>query len=112
MLVKEENFPQTDATVVLKEDAVKDVTWCADGLLHDYINYDKELMNIGSDAWSVFMDYETNCIISKKQMLNACPVFRWSFTLSHSHTYASGKCYNISVNVVVYSRIVCNELHY
>jgi len=26
MLVKEENFPQTDATVVLKEDAVKDVT--------------------------------------------------------------------------------------
>jgi len=35
MLVKEENFPQTDATVVLKEDAaldaVKDVACCADG---------------------------------------------------------------------------------
>ncbi len=35
MLVKEENLPQTDATVVLKEsaalDAVKDVACCADG---------------------------------------------------------------------------------
>ncbi len=34
MLAKKENFPQTDATVVLKEDAaldaVKDVTCCAD----------------------------------------------------------------------------------
>ncbi len=34
MLVKEEYFPQTDQTLVLKEDAaldaVKDVTWCAD----------------------------------------------------------------------------------
>ncbi len=54
MLVKEENFPQTDATVVLKEDdaldVVKDVTCCADGVLHDYINYAKEIMKIGSDA--------------------------------------------------------------
>ncbi len=58
------------------------------------------------------MDYETNCkcIICKKQMLNACPVFSRDgvYTVIHthahilSHTYASFKCYNISVNVVVY----------
>ncbi len=43
------------------------------GLLHDYINYDKEIMKIGSDARSVFVDYETNCkcIICKNLMLNA-----------------------------------------
>ncbi len=85
-------------------------------------------MKIGSDAWSVFMDYETNCkcIIVKTQMLNACPVFSRDevYTQSFiphahilSHTYASDKCNNISVNAVVYlvyphSRIVCNELHY
>ncbi len=65
MLVKEENFPQTDATVVLKEDAaldaVKDVTWCADGASSWLHQLYKEIMKIGSDAWSVFMDYETNC---------------------------------------------------
>ncbi len=46
------------------------------GLLHDYINYAKEIMKIDSDTWSVFMDYETNCkcIICKNQMLNACCV--------------------------------------
>ncbi len=54
MLVKEENFPQTDTTVVLKEDAaldaVKDVTCCADmGLLRDYINYAKEIMKFDSN---------------------------------------------------------------
>ncbi len=86
-------FPQTDTTVVLKEDAaldaVKDVTWCADGLLHDYINYDKEIMKIGSDAWSVFMDYETNCkcIICKNQMLNACPVFSRDGVYTQSFTH-------------------------
>ncbi len=84
------------------------------GLLHDYINYDKEIMKIGSDACSVFMDYETNCkcIICKNQMLNACSVLLIKdgvythviHTHAHilSHTYASFKCYNISVNVVVY----------
>ncbi len=46
------------------------------GLLHDYISYAKEIMKIGSDALSVFRDYETNCkcIICKYQMLNACSV--------------------------------------
>ncbi len=52
MLVKEENFPQTDATVVLKEeaalDALKYVTCCADD--HEYISYAKEIMKINSDA--------------------------------------------------------------
>ncbi len=57
------------------------------------------------------MDYETNCkcIICKKQMLNACSVLVESLhsvihTHAHilSHTYVSGKCYNISVNIVVY----------
>ncbi len=58
------------------------------------------------------MDYETNCkcIICKKQMLNACPVFSrdvvytQSFThmLTFFHTHVSGKCNNISANVVVY----------
>ncbi len=83
------------------------------GLLHDYINYAKEIMKTGSDAWSVFMDYETNCkcIICKNQMLNACSVLFsinrvytliHTHTCSHSFTHVSGKCYNISVNVVVY----------
>ncbi len=58
------------------------------------------------------MDYETNCkcIICKKQMLNACSVFSRDgvYTVIHthahilSHTYVSGKCNNISANVVVY----------
>ncbi len=58
------------------------------------------------------MDYETNCkcIICKKQMLNACSVLfsKDGVSVIHthahilSHTYASFKCYNISVNVVVY----------
>ncbi len=59
------------------------------------------------------MDYETNCkgIISKNQMLNACSVLFSKdgvYTVIHthahilSHTYASFKCNNISVNVVVY----------
>ncbi len=65
MLVKEENFPQTDTTVVLKEDAALDAVMMSHavlmGLLHDYINYTEEIMKIGSDAWSVFMEYETNC---------------------------------------------------
>ncbi len=51
MLVQEENFPQTDATVVLKEDAALDAVKMSHvvlmGLLHDYINYDKEIMKIG-----------------------------------------------------------------
>ncbi len=54
MLVKEENFPQTDATVVLKADAALDAKKMSHallmGLLHDYINYAKEIMKIGSDA--------------------------------------------------------------
>ncbi len=41
------------------------------GLLHDYMNYSKEIMNIGSDARTM---KQTKCIISKKQMLNACSV--------------------------------------
>ncbi len=82
-------------------------------LLHDYINYAKEIMKIGSDAWSVFMDYETNCkcIICKNEMLNACSVlfsrnwvWVWNWVIhthAHilSHTYASVKYYNISVNI-------------
>ncbi len=60
------------------------------GLLHDYISYAKEIMKIGSDAWSVFMDYETNCkcIICKNQMLNACSVLfsrNGVYTLSFIH---------------------------
>ncbi len=60
------------------------------------------------------MDYETNrkCIICKNQMLNACPVlfsrdgvYTQSFihvlTFFHTHMLLL-KCYNISVNVVVY----------
>ncbi len=75
------------------------------------------------------MDYETNCkcITYKKHMLNACSVlfsrdgvYTHSVIHTHahllSHTYASGKCYNIRVNVVVYlcthGRIVCKELNY
>ncbi len=55
---------------------------------------------------------QTKCIICRKQMLNACPVFSrdgvYTQSVIHthahilSHTYASFKCYNISVNVVVY----------
>ncbi len=62
-------------------------------------------MKIGSDAWSVFMDYETNykCLICKNQMLNACSVlFSRNGVYTVIHTHASVKCYNISVNVVVY----------
>ncbi len=49
--------------------------------------------------------------ICKKQRLNACSVLlsrNKVYTVIHthahilSHTYASVKCYNISVNVVVY----------
>ncbi len=63
--------------------------------------------------WSVFMDYKTNCkcIICKSEMLNACSVlfsrnwvWVWNWVIhthAHilSHTYASVKCYNISVNI-------------
>ncbi len=67
------------------------------------------------------MDYETNfkCIICKNQMLNACSVFSRDGSLhsvihthAHilSHTYASFKCYNISVNVVVYVLSFQNSL--
>ncbi len=70
------------------------------GLLHDYINYAKEIMKI--------MDYETNCkcIICKNKMLNACSVlfsrngvYTLSFMhmLTFFHTYASVKC-QMSVN--------------
>ncbi len=58
-------------------------------------------------------------------MLNACSVlfsrngvYTLSFIhmLTFFHTYASVKCYNISVNVVVYlcthARIVYKELNY
>ncbi len=92
---------------------VERVLYIHSPLLHDYINYAKEIMKIDSDAWSVFMDYETNCkcIICKTQMLNACSVlFSRNGVYTHSfihmltffHTHASVKCYNISVNVVVY----------
>ncbi len=54
MLVKEENFPQTDAKVVLKENAALDALKMSHavlmGLLNDYINFAKEIMKIGSDA--------------------------------------------------------------
>ncbi len=57
-------------------------------------------------------------------MIILCCLVEMEFTLSHSytcshsftHTYASVKCYNISVNVVVYlcthARIVCKEINY
>ncbi len=56
------------------------------------------------------MDYETNykCIICKNQMFVLCCLVEMEFTLSFIHmlmffhTHASVKCYNISVNVVVY----------
>ncbi len=61
-------------------------------LLHEYINYAKEIMKIGSDAWSVFMDYETNCrcIICENQMLNACSVLfsrNGVYTVIHTHAH-------------------------
>ncbi len=91
---------------------------------HGYINYAKEIMTIDSDKSTV--DYETNCkcIICKYQMLNTYSLLFNNKvdtvinTHTHiiSHTYASVKCYNVSVNVVVYlctpARIVCKELNY
>ncbi len=110
MLVQEENFPQTDATVVLKEDAALDAVKMSHavlmGLLHDYINYDKEIMKIGSDAWSVFMDYETNCkcIICKNQMLNACSVLfsrNWVYTQSFIHMLTFFHTHMLLLNVII-----------
>ncbi len=86
-------------------------------------------MKIGSDAWSVLMDYETNCkcIICKKQMLNACSVlfsrdgvYTQSFThmlTFISHTYAS---LNVIISVLMlwficvlsFPESVVNERHY
>ncbi len=77
------------SVVVLR---VERVLYIHSPLLHDYINYAKEIMKIDSDAWSVFMDYETNykCIICKNQMLNACSVLfsrNGVYTVIHTHAH-------------------------
>ncbi len=64
--------------------------WCAVWWVATGFMTDKEIMKIGSDAWSVFMDYETNCkcIICKNQMLNACSVLfsrNGVYTVIHTH---------------------------
>ncbi len=94
---------------VLKADAALDAKKMSHallmGLLHDYINYAKEIMKIGSDAWSVFMDYETNCkcIICKNQMLNACSVLfsRDVYTQSFIHMLTFFHTHMLLLNVII-----------
>ncbi len=88
-----------DTSVVVLR--VERVLYIHSPLLHDYINYAKEIMKIGSDAWSVFMDYETNykCIICKNQMLNACSVL---FSRNgHSYTCSRSFTHMLLLNVII-----------